>query len=198
MSWLCKPCTSKVNNQLKAEKRRIEREKRLALPPETLKACRRCGELKSIADDFHRRRKESEGRVAVCKACHSEKLQDYFADPVNRARRFAAQKQYHELSRPRTRARSLQKYGITPGEYDRMYDEQDGLCAICLSQRSRLGTGASRGDVLCVDHDHESGRVRGLLCQRCNRAIGLLGDDHDVLLSAIDYLQRIEEVSHGR
>ena len=50
--------------------------------------------------------------------------------------------------------------------------------------------GAPRTEVLCVDHHHFTNEVRGLLCQRCNRAIGLLGDDPTVIRSAINYLTK--------
>jgi hypothetical protein len=58
-------------------------------------------------------------------------------------------------------------YGITIADYDRMFDEQNGLCAVCGSDKA-LG----RGRRFHVDHDHITGKVRGLLCHLCNTAIG--------------------------
>jgi hypothetical protein len=69
-------------------------------------------------------------------------------------------------------------YGITPDEYRAMHAAQDGRCAIC----------GDAGD-LAVDHCHTGGQVRGLLCALCNRALGLMRDDTDLLASAISYLQ---------
>jgi len=63
-------------------------------------------------------------------------------------------------------------YGIEPDEYQRMFIAQDGVCAICggaSRYKRRDGTPTNR---LAVDHDHETGRIRGLLCDRCNRSIG--------------------------
>lgn len=73
------------------------------------------------------------------------------------------QREYHRSWKMRTR------YGITVEEYETMLVEQDGRCAICGSAESR-----GRGGRLSVDHNHETGEVRGLLCQPCNLALGTL------------------------
>lgn len=73
-------------------------------------------------------------------------------------------------------------YGITPEQYEAMLAEQGGVCAICRRK--------DKGRNLAVDHDHETGQVRGLLCQACNRAIGQLGEDPDRLDTAVSYLRR--------
>lgn len=63
------------------------------------------------------------------------------------------------------------KYNITPEEYERLFEAQGGLCAICRqSETIKTGAGALRR--LAVDHDHATDRVRGLLCYRCNSALG--------------------------
>ena len=75
-------------------------------------------------------------------------------------------------------------YGISLAEYDRMYADQGGVCKIChLPQKS------NRNERLCVDHCHETGKVRGLLCDGCNRGIGLMKDDYRILESAASYLR---------
>lgn len=71
------------------------------------------------------------------------------------------------------------KYGISVGEYQRLHNAQEGLCGICRNHT----------EILDVDHDHETGEVRGLLCRRCNQGIGLLGESIETLHSAIDYLE---------
>lgn len=76
----------------------------------------------------------------------------------------------------------MELYGITSEEYQRVYEYQNGTCAIC--QRAR---GIRKK--LSVDHDHVSGEVRGLLCQKCNRdVLGHLRDDPNALYRAADYL----------
>lgn len=82
--------------------------------------------------------------------------------------------------------RKMRKFGITLEEYDAMLAAQNGLCAICPNppvsgQGRRYGTGA-------VDHDHATGRVRGILCDRCNTLLGQVDDDPALLQRAIDYL----------
>ncbi len=71
-------------------------------------------------------------------------------------------------------------YGITQTEYEAMHVAQGGRCAICRTLNEE--------EVLHVDHDHESGEVRGLLCRACNLGIGHLGSI-EVMLAAINYLQ---------
>lgn len=79
------------------------------------------------------------------------------------------------------------KYGISIEDYNRMLREQNGICAIC-HQPERAGyRGKPRS--LAVDHCHKTGKVRGLLCMRCNRAIGLLSSQED-LQRAVAYLAK--------
>lgn len=77
------------------------------------------------------------------------------------------------------------RYGLTMDQYRTLWRDQGGKCAIC-EQSERT----ARNRLLCVDHDHESGAVRGLLCSQCNRAIGLLGDSPATLLKAASYVAR--------
>ena len=72
-------------------------------------------------------------------------------------------------------------YGITLEEYDILLEEQNGKCKIC-------GSDDNNGQRFCVDHCHETGKVRGLLCRPCNLALGCLRDDPILVLKAADYL----------
>lgn len=85
----------------------------------------------------------------------------------------------------RARDRRLRnQYGLSPGEYEAMFKTQKGRCAICLTPATPSGKGA-----LQVDHCHATGRVRGLLCLRCNAGLGMFDDDTLTLEIAIDYLR---------
>ena len=64
-----------------------------------------------------------------------------------------------------------------------MFDEQGGRCKICGVHQSEIKRS------LCVDHDHETGKVRGLLCGKCNTAIGLFGDNRELVKLAFEYLE---------
>ncbi len=75
-------------------------------------------------------------------------------------------------------------FGITLVEYNQMFEEQQGCCAICGKHQ------ASEKRALAVDHDHETGRIRGLLCSGCNQGIGHLKDDITILRKAIAYLEK--------
>ena len=79
------------------------------------------------------------------------------------------------------------KYGITVEEYEILYDKQNGVCAICGQVESRI----IRGTLckLSVDHDHETGKVRGLLCQNCNNMLGHAKDNPEILQKAVKYLE---------
>jgi Recombination endonuclease VII len=97
----------------------------------------------------------------------------------------AAVKRYRESNKGKRRNKNatLKRYGLTIEEYDRLLTAQDGVCAICKCINEN-------GRDLSVDHDHTTGIVRGLLCQKCNSAIGLLKDDIRLVYRAVVYLLR--------
>ena len=80
------------------------------------------------------------------------------------------------------------KYGITVADYDAMLAAQDGGCAICGAKESYTKNGKSKR--LAVDHCHDTGTVRGLLCVNCNRGLGYLEDSTERLQRAIAYVAR--------
>ncbi len=84
-----------------------------------------------------------------------------------------------EAYRLKKRRQALRKYGITPDEFDRVLQEQGGLCASCQEEPATD-----------VDHDHETGEFRGILCGLCNRMIGQAKDNPERLLRGAEYLIR--------
>lgn len=80
----------------------------------------------------------------------------------------------------------MKKFDITLEQYDTLFGAQSGVCAIC-------GKPQANGWRLDVDHDHETGIVRGLLCRKCNQTLGMVDDDKGRLLEAALYLER-----HGK
>jgi hypothetical protein len=72
-----------------------------------------------------------------------------------------------------------QKYGLSLAEYDTMMNEQNGGCAICGANTNRLH----------VDHNHKTGKLRGLLCSNCNTSLGKFKDDVQILKKAITYIK---------
>lgn len=98
-------------------------------------------------------------------------------------------KAHRKANREIYRERELRKnFDIGVAEYDQMLVNQDGACAICFKPE----TAEKHGRVLAlsVDHNHETGRIRGLLCGQCNTGIGKFGDDIDLLMNAISYLRK--------
>lgn len=84
-------------------------------------------------------------------------------------------------------------YGISVERYDQMLAAQGGACAIC----GVSGPEDCRYGVLVIDHDHETGEVRGLLCPTCNSGIGLLGDNLETVQRAVEYLAASSQPQEG-
>lgn len=96
-------------------------------------------------------------------------------------------KSYYAKNKERNKGlRIRRQYSITPEKYDRMLQEQNGVCAICHQPESR--TRKNIVTSLCVDHNHKTGKVRSLLCSRCNTGLGKFMDNPELLQAASNYL----------
>lgn len=140
--------------------------------------------------DWHKMTPEQKARVSARKKAWYRSNPEATSRMVKRAndkRAGATRESYHKLgSNLRQWSRSLAKdYGITPDQYDQMFLAQYGRCKICR----RIGNGRR----LHVDHEHSTGRVRGLLCGKCNRGIGMFDDNPAILLKVCEYLQEIKQ-----
>lgn len=102
----------------------------------------------------------------------------------NRQRNNAQRREQHH-----TRRRDLGKYGMTKMDYDRMFLEQGGKCAVCRRTEEEAATGKRRNRRLHVDHDHRTGKVRALLCGDCNGGLGLLRDNPELVREAANYIE---------
>lgn len=112
------------------------------------------------------------------------------AESLRRLREW--QVRHPERNKARAYKHRLRKdYGLTVAEYEKMYSEQWGMCPICgcVKASTLNNIGGKSYNVLCVDHCHDTGNVRALLCARCNKLIGHAGDDVTVLQNAVEYLQ---------
>jgi hypothetical protein len=142
----------------------------------TFKRCTRCGEIKQSAAFFFKE-DTSDHLSSYCKKCHkSYKKENYNAKVI---------KGYH-LSRV---------YKITLEDYQEIFKAQGGVCAICHNPETIVDAKNGLTRDLAVDHDHRTGRVRGLLCRRCNQAIGLLNEDRNLLQRMIDYISSFDDDS---
>jgi hypothetical protein len=104
-------------------------------------------------------------------------------EKINRQSREWA-KSHPEEARRSNQKTILKKYGLTLIEYDKLLSDQEGRCACCGSIDPKC-----RWKRFAVDHDHSTGKIRGLLCFECNTGIGNLGDSIEGLQKAINYLR---------
>lgn len=146
----------------------------------TVAPCRRCGA---------RERYGSNGRCVPCARARGRERTHAATEEQREARREYARawKAANPGSLRKAKLKSL--YGISVADYERMYVEQQGVCAICRRAESAAGP---HGEVrrLSVDHDHSTGAVRGLLCAACNLVLGMVERASD---ASPEYMRTIAE-----
>ena len=113
-------------------------------------------------EEFPRNKRSRSGRGTYCKPCHNERGRQTVK------RLYGNTRHYH----------LRQKYGIGAAEVEAMVAAQGGTCPICQKRPA-----------VHVDHDHRTGRVRGILCESCNGAIGQFNDDPTLVRAAIEYIE---------
>lgn len=135
---------------------------------QTHKQCGTCKDIKPI-DNFFNSSASKDGKGTRCKSCDLAARYKWTADNPER-------------SKESNRRRAIRhKYGIELEDYDNLLKSQDNKCAIC-------STTFNGGKSFSIDHCHQTGTIRGLLCNQCNRGIGMLGDTAEALLKAYKYL----------
>ena len=173
----CKACDAARHSNNYVPRQRGPR--RDPLDESSFKTCTKCGATKTLVC-FSLSRKATETRNAVyrshCKECQATAARKWFAENSERA------------NENRRRYSLFDNYGITTQDYDALLRQQGGVCAICGNGEPDAHGRTGKKFRLSVDHCHDTGAVRGLLCQKCNRAIGLLNDDPIRLRKAISYL----------
>jgi hypothetical protein len=133
------------------------------------KVCTKCKEEKPKTE-FYTKPGSKDGLYSWCKPCATQiNMERYYKDP--------------RASKDRALRRN---YGITIEQWDILFEQQGGRCAICYTFEPGYK------NTFVVDHDHDTGVVRGLLCNNCNRSLGLLKDSTTVLKSAVSYLERFK------
>lgn len=128
------------------------------------KKCTKCKETKSI-NEFHIHSDSKDGYRAQCKKCISRQFKlRYNRCPV------------------------LSKHGLTEIDYELMLKSQNGVCVICKQPETvRQG---NKIQYLSVDHNHSTGKIRGLLCSKCNRMLSNARDNPEILRKAAEYLEK--------
>lgn len=134
------------------------------------KQCSQCKQIKPLTE-FHKDKKVKSGYKAYCSACGRAMAQKWKDNNKERTSEYNA-----HYKRAYT-------YGLTKEAYFKLLEDQDNNCAICNTPQSELSR------KLVVDHNHQTGEVRGLLCSHCNVGIGMLKESEDNLTAAIQYLK---------
>ena len=154
----------------------------------TEKACVKCGEVKPLSEFSP----QGPGQLnRKCKPCNAAASRAWYV--ANREQAIAASAQWREDNPEKWREIKhrwwvYKKYGITREQYDEMFAAQNGVCAICGT--TDPSNGSRKRLFSCVDHDHKTGKVRGLLCSRCNLRVGWYEEDPAAVLRAvIEYLE---------
>ena len=166
----CKDCATARRRASYAQQRAsLGRDVRRPRAPEDLPdGVMRCHDCEAVLPltEFPRNKRRPNGRHPYCKPCHNARGKE------SKERLFGGSRHYHLMRR----------YGIGAAEVDAMVEAQGGLCAICRENPAEH-----------VDHCHETGAVRGILCFNCNGGLGQFRDRVDILLKAIRYLERTRD-----
>ncbi len=121
------------------------------------KVCYRCKKKKPISG-FSKNKSQPDGYQLYCKPCKQEKQREYYTS---------------DKGRLHIRKMNLKwTYGITLEQYNEMFEQQNGVCAICGKLETAILNNAVKR--LSVDHNHKTGKVRALLCHTCNMYVGMV------------------------
>jgi hypothetical protein len=149
--------------------------------PSDQKLCKTCRGVKPV-DDFNRNSKSKDRLQYNCRVCSSRHLREWkLKNPERNAERT---RQWRRNNPIRQKVAQWLWNGInmTASGYLALLQSQNNNCALCGIPRTKLAVD------FAVDHDHKTGKVRGLLCQKCNRGLGHFQDSPDLLRKAVAYL----------
>lgn len=151
----------------------------------TEKECPQCREVLPKSS-FSKSSRARDGLQSWCKSCHRKKHDAWWAKKTPKEQvKFQKRHNAGRRGNPDQQRKNLLRYrfGLSVEQYDWLLAMQHGQCAICKSEKSN-----GKGHRLQVDHCHESGQIRGLLCHSCNSAIGMFKDDPKLLIAALYYI----------
>lgn len=194
LSSYCKPCMAAVARAFRAtpegQQRHRESNQRWvdslegkARLAEGFKVCPKC-QIEKPFSDYPKNKRTKHGIGTYCSKCSCEIVQTIRDTPEGGEAHRAASKRWREKNIERHADNHARwKYGVEHGSYDAMLAAQGGVCAICSTDKP-----GSRLNRFHIDHCHKSTVVRGLLCEHCNRGLGMFKDDPALLGRAITYL----------
>lgn len=147
-----------------------------------LKICTKCGREKSVENDFYLNRTGKRSRPR-CKKCMDDDHKEYMKKKLEITPDYNRSKwQKHVTTGMRRKYKMRQMYGITLEQYEEIFVDQKGICPICSLE-------LIRGRTSVIDHSHVTGKVRGIIHQRCNNALGNFLDSPEICKRAADYLE---------
>lgn len=150
------------------------------------KKCSKCRITKPLIE-FYKNRKN---KTSWCKSCYHQRDIQTYKTKEGREKKIISVRNYHKTERGKLKHRRAlcKKYGITLVQYNELFIIQDGVCAICQQKEICCSSGQIP-DNLSIDHCHKTGKIRGLLCRRCNNLLGWANDNCILLSRAIVYLK---------
>lgn len=152
------------------------------------KICWVCKTEKDKSEFFKDKHNTKDGLQGKCKPCNTKHTKKWFSENKERTR--FLNKRWQK-SHPNNIKSTILKstFGITLEQYKILLKNQDGKCAICLNLETTKNR-AGKIQALCVDHNHQTGKIRALLCNNCNRGIGYLKDNSEIIMNAYNYLKK--------
>ena len=153
-----------------------------------MKKCNRCNQEKCL-DQFYKNKLAKDGVGSQCKVCsNSASVAWYKANSeVERLKKRTWRQNNPDKVKNQERRDNLKSYGLSIEDWNVLFSKQNGVCAICNQPETVLLRGKIKR--LAVDHCHMTGKVRALLCAKCNKAIGLMKDQPELLRQAAEYLE---------
>ena len=151
-----------------------------------VKKCSKCKQQKN-ASEFNKNKQHKDGLRSYCRACDREFQKEYYKRNSDKRKKYwQTQKGKNAFYKSHLRSH----YNLTLDDYAKMLKQQNGVCAICGESETTISSKTGTIKCLAVDHNHKTGKNRGLLCGRCNQALGLFQENPQILTLAALYLRR--------
>jgi hypothetical protein len=174
------------------------------------KICTKCGKRKAISQ-FYKHTTTKDKLRPDCKECsdkfgkiHRDKNKEHY-HKLEQIRYSKNKKRIYQLKKELLKKHPIKhkiyqkeaslkyKFNITLADYNKLLKNQNNTCAICNKKETRKDYRTNITRSLSIDHNHKTGKIRGLLCSKCNNAIGLFNDNVTILNKAINYLKKGEQ-----
>ena len=146
------------------------------------KLCTKCCTMYPVEAFRNRSRPNAHLLLSTCKKCLYEAHRSWTVKNPARVQEYRNKDSW-------TLAKRCARRGITPEQLADRYERQEGCCAICKTEVALMES--------AIDHNHETGEFRGVLCKQCNRALGMFGDSPVVLRNAVEYLEAFGSYGDG-